>query len=155
MLPMPQPICEGCWWHWLNYICNFSMFIVSLHWLDWCFNFFLENSIVWFNKNIIFLKFIHVCDSWKVTINNPFCSTWSLIFGGHLVSNFLHGIWSPENNGFVITWIIKLYAYILLLLVYCTFFVFQKIEFLFLFIGNIYLWLAYLIIYCVLSLVWH
>jgi hypothetical protein len=72
MLLMPQPICERCWWHWLNYICNFS--------------------IVWFNKNIIFLKFMHVCDSWKIIINNLFCSTCSLISSGHQASTFLHGM---------------------------------------------------------------
>jgi hypothetical protein len=43
----------------------------------------------------------------------------------------------------------------LLLLVCCAFFVFHKIEFLFLFIGSIYLWLSYLIIYYVLSLARH
>ncbi len=25
-LLMPQPLYEECWWHWLNYICNFLMF---------------------------------------------------------------------------------------------------------------------------------
>jgi hypothetical protein len=40
-------------------------------------------------------------------------------------------------------------------IVCCAFFVFQKINFLFIYIGNIYLWLSYLIIYYVLSLAKH
>jgi hypothetical protein len=48
--------------------------------------------VVCFNKNILLSKFIHVHDSWRVIINNLFCSTWFPIFSGHQALTFLHGM---------------------------------------------------------------
>jgi hypothetical protein len=92
MLLMFQPICEGCWWHWLDYIYNFLLSFVSLYWLDFHLNVFCNFCVVWFNTNFLSPKFIHVHDFWRVIINNLSCSTWSLIFSGHQVSTFLHGM---------------------------------------------------------------
>jgi hypothetical protein len=53
MLLMPQPICEGCWWHGWNYICNF---LISLyHCIDWIvvLNIFCNFCVVCFNKKKI------------------------------------------------------------------------------------------------------
>ncbi len=64
------------------------------HCIDWIdvLKLFCNFYVLWFNKNMILLTFIHVLQSWRVIINNLFCSTWFLIYGGHQALTFLHGM---------------------------------------------------------------
>jgi hypothetical protein len=65
MLLMSQPICEGCWRHWWNYICNFLMSFISYYWLDYCFSFFGIFLLLYGLINLFFAE-IYPCTFLKI-----------------------------------------------------------------------------------------